>query len=139
MDDPTDTSTSDEVADTAAEYLRDFTDSLSGLTLQLPQRHATFALIGDIIISPYVFVQFKFVLIWIMTMTFVAMLWLLSALLLLRIELFEKTINRAFKSFYQYIIKDQAGWHRFTYVRWVANISRKSTIEDDYEYHSGKK
>lgn len=47
-------------SDDVAKYLHDVTDGLSGLTLQLPQRLATFALIGDIIVSPFVFVQSQF-------------------------------------------------------------------------------
>lgn len=73
--------------------LHDFVESTSFITLQLPQRLAIYVLISDILMCPFILIQSVYIQVWIMTMTFVCMFWLLFAVLLLRVELFEKWLS----------------------------------------------
>ncbi|OPG16300.1 hypothetical protein B2M26_07355 [Ferroacidibacillus organovorans] len=73
--------------------LKNFVESTSFVTLQLPQRLAVYVLMIDILMCPFILLRSDFFVVWIITMTFLCMGWLLVAAILLRVELYAKWLS----------------------------------------------
>lgn len=85
--------------------LNDLAESVSIVTLYIPQRLAAYVLASDILMCPFIMLKSDYVQVWIVTMSFVNTTWLIFAFSLHRIELLDKWLTVRVKKFQAYMEK----------------------------------